>query len=99
MLVYNKASGPLKGSPSIYVHVGYDGWWLQVRGGSLQAGLRGERRDAGSRRNKTQHAVRPASLQLPCSCPRPEYLSILIRSLPLPLPLPPFTSAARRTSA
>ena len=33
MLVYNKASGPLKGSASIYVHVGYDGWWLQVRAG------------------------------------------------------------------
>ncbi len=32
MLVYNKASGPLRGSTSpVFVHVGYDGWWLKVR--------------------------------------------------------------------
>ena len=32
MLVYNKASGPLRGSSSpVFVHVGYDGWWLKVR--------------------------------------------------------------------
>ena len=32
VLVYNKASGPLRGSTSpVFVHVGYDGWWLKVR--------------------------------------------------------------------
>ena len=32
LLVYNKASGPLRGSSSaVFVHVGYDGWWLKVR--------------------------------------------------------------------
>ncbi|PRW39290.1 Soluble starch synthase chloroplastic amyloplastic isoform A [Chlorella sorokiniana] len=30
LLVYNKASGPLRGSSSpVFVHVGYDGWWLK----------------------------------------------------------------------
>lgn len=30
LLVYNKASGPLRGSTSpVFVHVGYDGWWLK----------------------------------------------------------------------
>ncbi|KAL4419296.1 hypothetical protein ABPG77_001628 [Micractinium sp. CCAP 211/92] len=30
LLVYNKLSGQLRNSPStVFVHVGYDGWWLQ----------------------------------------------------------------------
>lgn len=31
LLVYNRDSGKLKGSSSpVFVHVGYDGWWLKV---------------------------------------------------------------------
>lgn len=40
MLVYNKASGPLRGSTSpVFVHVGYDGWWLKVRLGQGAAAV------------------------------------------------------------